>query len=259
MATPDHKARKHADLPPSSAYMWMNCHGWRATVAQHVDMYGKPPSSKAADEGTAAHEKMEAHLLVSLRDRLHPDFVTDTTPRELTEEDDEFDDLMTVVEWVEAQPGLFFLEHRVDCGAPFGFVDQEGTVDITILEPRRLTIADLKFGRVPVNVVDEFGRYNAQLMDYLVGAVHKHGPRDFYRLVILQPRAFHKDGPIREVIVPHAALEVFKFELEEAMEANFKGGECTPGPWCRPYCPALGSCRAVAARALRIFAENPLE
>lgn len=259
MTTPDHKSRKHAELPPSSAYLWMNCFGWRKTVAQHIGQFGEPKSSEAANEGTAAHEKFEAHLLHSLRDRLHPDFKTGTTPKELSEEDDEFEDLMSMVEWVEQQEGVFLLEHRVDCGAPFGFVDQEGTVDITILEEERLTIADLKFGRVPVEVKDEYGRFNPQLMSYLVGTVHRYGKRDEYRLVILQPRAWHRRGPVREVVVPHAALEVFMFDLEEAMEANFKGGECTPGPWCRPYCPALGSCRAVAARALRIFAENPLD
>ena len=99
---------------------------------------------------------------------------------------------------------------------------------------------------------------NHQLMNYLVGVVAQFGPRSEYRLVILQPRAYHVDGPIREHTVSHAALEVYKFDLERAVEANYQGGKCSPGDQCRKFCEALSSCRAVAQVGRDRLASTPI-
>lgn len=257
-AKANHSGRSHSDLPPSSADMWHNCYGWRATVAQHVETYGRPKSSAAAEEGTLAHEKMEAHLHATAP-TLSPTIPAPDSPQELTHEDDEYDDLLPMIEWVYDQPGELFLESRIDFGQQFGYVDLTGTTDLVLAEPSRLTIGDLKYGRHVVEIEDDLGRTNRQLMTYLSGAVARFGKAEEYRLVILQPRAWHRDGPIREKIISHSELEVFNFELEEAIAANYQGGECTPGPWCRPYCPALKTCKAVAALSLQRFRDNPVE
>jgi hypothetical protein len=246
MATVPHSSRGHSDLPPSSADKWMMCFGWLATVRQHRARFGRAPSSAAADEGTRAHEKMELHL--------QPRSVLGTEGVPLTDADDEYDDLLPCLEWVEQQPGELHLETRVDVGAQFGYVGLTGTMDIVLVEPDRITVADLKYGRGLVEV-----KGNHQLMNYLVGVVDRFGSRQEYRLVILQPRAWHPDGSIREHTVSHAELEVYKFDLENAIEANYRGGQCNPGDHCRKYCEALSSCKAVAQVGRRRLAETPIE
>lgn len=236
-----HSTRRHADLPPSSADKWLRCWGWLRTVAAHREKFGVAPSSAAADEGTRAHERMEAFL------QAHPNLAnaptSPKTPKWLEGfgDEDHDEDLLPVLEWIEAQPGKLYSETRVDFGEAHGFVGLGGTVDLVFDEPDRLTIADLKFGRGLVEV-----KRNPQLMTYLAGARDLFGSRSSYRLVILQPRAWHPDGIIREYTVSHSEFTVFVDEMLTAIEANYNGGECDPGDHCRNYCPALGSCRAVA-------------
>jgi hypothetical protein len=223
----------------------MNCGGWRVTVAQHREIYGPSPSSAAADEGTQAHERFEA-LLKGL-----PNFVGGPIEDPLSL--DEADPLFPPYQWVAAQPGELYAESRIDFGSQFDFVDLGGTVDVTLVEPDRLTIADLKFG---YGIVEAGG--NAQLMTYLSGAVQKFGPRGIYRIAVLQPRAWHLEGSIRVLSVTPDDLDAFNVRLERAIKANYRNAVCTPGDHCRNYCPALASCPAVAAAARKRFLE-PIE
>lgn len=249
MASGGHSSRTHADLPPSSADKWMRCLGWLRTVSEHREKFGTPPSSAAADEGTRAHELLEAHL------KTLPNFVGDRAGAELLDESDPFfDDLLTCVDWIEQQEGDLHLETRLDFGASFGYVGLTGSVDMTFVEPARLTIADLKFGRGVVEASN-----NAQLLTYLSAARDAFGPRPEYRIVILQPRAYHPEGPIRVHHVTSSALEVFRFDLEEAIAGNYAGGPNTPGDHCRKFCSALSSCKAVAKASLQRFAETSWE
>mgnify|MGYP003619850028 CR=1 FL=1 len=261
MAKVVHSDRAHSELPPSSADKWMRCWGWRSTVAEHVELYGVPPSSAAAEEGTRAHEKLERALLGE-------DFVPESLPgqgvvdaegwgdyvrdnrKSLDTSDSEFDHLMQCLEWVQRQvnkeEGTFVLpETRLDFGKPMGFHGLTGTVDLTIVSPSALHIGDLKYGRGIVELRDERGRINPQLGCYLVGAIEAFGDRDRYFLTILQPRAPHPEGPIRTIEVSQAELAVFRFDLENAIEGNYKGSPCSPGPHCRKFCPAQPTCKAL--------------
>lgn len=256
MSQVSHSERSHSDLPPSSSSKWMVCWGWLETVRQHRALFGTPPSSAAAEEGTRAHEKMELHLRAS---PLYRERAGENQPGVfLCEDDDEYDDLLPMIEWVEKQPGELYLETRFDFGESMGYVGLTGTGDVTLVEPDRLTIVDLKYGRGIVEVEDARGVPNRQLMVYLSGAVNAFGPRDSYRLAILQPRAWHKKGPIRTRDVSPAELSVFQFDLENAIEGNYKGAPCTTGPHCREWCAAQSSCRALARQALQRFREDPL-
>ena len=261
-----HADRAHSELPPSSSDKWLNCWNWKSTNAQHVERYGTSPSSAAAEEGTAAHEKFEAHLTSkSFRpaSQMAPAKKVQTggvKPLVLDVDDADYDDLIPCIEWVQDQPGVLYPETHLDYGAFFGYEGLTGTGDVTLVEDHRLTIADLKFGRMLVEVADADGRPNPQLMCYLLGAVHRYGRRDEYRIVILQPRAWHKDGPIREFTVTAAALEIFIFDVEEAIKANYSGKHsCTTGPWCRKFCDALPSCRAVVEAGRQLLRDNPPE
>lgn len=229
---------QHSELPPSSSDKWMKCHAWLSTIRQLPD---RDDSSEAAEEGTLAHHYLEQGLLGNLQELAKAP-------------EDMFDHLMPLIEWVESQAGFLYPEMELDYGDYFGFVGLTGTSDVILDHAEHLTVADLKYGRQMVEVTD-----NTQLMIYLVGAVHKFGVRERYRLVILQPRAKHADGPIREVWVTHAEFLDFAYELNEAIMGNYRGGPATVGHHCRKYCKALGSCKAVRDYSLNLLRSTPLD
>jgi hypothetical protein len=165
--------------------------------------------------------------------------------------DHEFDeDLVPIFEWTQDQPGDLYVETQLDIGSALGFVDITGTADLIFVENDRLTVGDLKYGRGVVEATR-----NKQLMTYLFGAIQRFGPRPSYRVVVLQPRAWHPDGPIRSYTVTEAEMDVFAFELERAIEENYGNGQCHPGDHCRNYCEAFGSCRAAALASRRRLLE----
>ncbi len=231
----------HSELPPSSADKWFHCHAWKRLV------HGLPnESSPAAEEGTLAHEWLANHLL---------------GVRDLAECEDKlmYDHLMMCAEWVDAQGDLQSadstlvarcIEERVDFGAPFGYVGLTGTADVILVHPKRLDVMDLKYGRQVVEVED-----NLQMLVYLVGAVHRFGRRPRYRLVVLQPRASHVDGPIREHWVTDRDLRLFEIKLDQAIEANYDPRvKPTVGDHCRKWCLALSRCPAAAKHSLSLLA-----
>lgn len=230
--------KSHSELPPSSADKWFYCHGWRRTTAEIVDI-----PSEYAQEGTLAHEWYAGELtgamnLVDLDDKIMSDH------------------LFMCTEWIREQAGELLVEEQVDYGATFGFVNLTGTVDNILVHPKHLTIADLKYGK---NVIVEVEN-NLQLMCYLIGAIHKFGQRQTYRLVILQPRAYHPKGPIREWFVSNAEVMEFRLKLEEAIEGNFNPkSKPVVGEYCRHWCKALGRCPAAAEKSLELFRLLPDE
>jgi hypothetical protein len=252
--TEEHPA--HSELPPSSADKWFHCHAWRRLTHGVEDT-----SSAAAEEGTIAHEWLAGHLMAE---------------KDLVDCDDPemSDHLFMCVEWVNAQAGDLYVETRVDYGEAFGFADLTGTSDLIFVADDHLTIADLKNGRVFVEVGEAqvfasnedddspapVKATNLQMLCYLVGAVQKFGPRPKYRLAILQPRSWHRDGPIRDAWLTHEELEAFKVKLGAAIKASYNPkAEACAGPWCRHYCKALSRCRTAAKLSLDLFRDNPVE
>jgi hypothetical protein len=226
------ETRAHSELPPSSADKWFHCHAWRRLASHLPDT-----SSEAAEEGTFAHSCMERHL------RGEEDLESSCETEEM------FKHLTECVDWVKRQPGELFVESRVDFGGVFDYVDLGGTADVILVADDHLTIGDLKYGR---NVVEVPG--NLQLLCYLVGAVALHGPRPKYRLAILQPRARHPDGPIREWWIADEDLQAFQVKLEKAIDANYNPkSQPTVGEYCRKFCKALGTCPAAARHSLDLF------
>lgn len=228
---------EHSELPPSSADKWFHCHAWRRQVAGIEDT-----SSAAADEGTLAHEWLAEHLL-SKRD------IADLDNEEMA------DYLMSCIDWINEQPGERHVEQKVDFGAAFGFVDLTGTSDLIFVHEDHLTVGDLKYGRVVVEVEN-----NLQLLTYLVGAVHRFGQRPRYRLVILQPRAKHDNGPIREFTLTNDEFMEFRAKLEKAIEGNYNRlSKHTVGDHCRKWCKGLATCPAAKKHSLSLLAAFPLD
>lgn len=230
----------HSDLPPSSSDKWLNCQAWfRLTRGL------ENKSSRAAEEGTLAHSHFEAHLSgIQGLDSLDNDEMQDA--------------LLSCTEWVEDQVeevgGELHTELRVDFGEKFGYVGLSGTADVIVVSEGELLIADLKYGVTPVEVEE-----NTQLLIYLVGAIHRFGPRESYRVAILQPRGYHAKGPIRVWQVSKKRVAEFEEHLKAAIHGNYNGGQAVVGPHCRNYCLAAAVCPALAAHSLRLFRETPIE
>lgn len=171
----------HARLGPSAASRWLRCPGSVNFLADIEDEAGE-----AAAEGSILHGFCEDCLR---EDREAYDFVGESRKHdghelELTEE--LADMIQDGLDEIDRIPGKLYVEHRVDLGR--WMPGQFGTLDVGIINRRRIHIWDWKWGFLPVSPVE-----NEQLMLYALGfwdniVRHVSDVRDF-RLHIFQPRA----------------------------------------------------------------------
>lgn len=138
----------------------------------------------------------------------------------------------------------YVLEEKVDFSnyVPEGF----GSNDFMTVGDEVLKVIDLKFGQgVRVDADD-----NPQLKLYALGAVNKYSMMyDFEQieLHIVQPRLDHVS--VYRLSVTEL-LDWAKGTLSERAKLAYAGeGELAAGEHCR-FCPAKGTCRAVAKQAL---------
>jgi len=135
-----------------------------------------------------------------------------------------------------------------------------------------LHVPDYKYGFDLVEVFE-----NWQVMAYAIGLLDTLGLNDeetTVKMTIVQPRAFHRAGPIREWIVNGADLRAFAtIAHNAAMSALRKPGElmwnksleAVAGPHCMTHhCPARHVCPTLQLAAGHISewtrkAESPLE
>ena len=115
-----------------------------------------------------------------------------------------------------------------------------GTLDADVHSPfRRLTVIDFKYGK---GVVEAQG--NVQLGIYALDPINYY-MYDEVELAIVQPRAWHKEGPVRSYLTTPERLEKWAREVvapaaKETRKPNaplFAGDHCK---WClgKPGCPA---------------------
>ena len=87
---------------------------------------------------------------------------------------------------------------------------------------------------------------NKQLMYYALGAAEL-GDYDSIEVVIVQPRAVHRDGPIRRWTLSKSELMDFGQELKVKInDTRDVKAPLNAGPWCKKsFCPAMASCPAI--------------
>lgn len=232
----------HAKLSPSGASIWAHCAGSVEAQANEPD-----DSGEKAAEGTAAHDIAATCLTIGCEPS---DFIGQT--RTVKNKDkrtgkvvEEFvipiteemaDNLQPCVDQVRDMGGAQFYERKVSTERWLG-PDQFGTMDVGVILPGHLIVADLKYGFIPVSPVE-----NAQLQIYGLGfwdsIVRK---RDDYErpkkvtLIIMQPRALSGGG---EWTIPFDDLLDFGDWVEKQAAAALEpGAPRTPGlsqcQWCR--------------------------
>lgn len=189
-----------------------------------------PPadSSEHAEEGILAHALAERCLREGV----------DTY--EISDDPEMIRHVQVYVDFVREAAGDLepLIEHRIECpdlGSDFG-----GTADCVIVGDGWVRIIDLKYGAgLPVQVEG-----NAQLRYYAFGVLRSLGITDGEVIVtIVQPRAEHTAGPIREEVLDVAeVLRWGEHELVPAMQAvDAEDLVYRAGEHCR-FCPARLIC-----------------
>lgn len=218
----------HATFSPSSSDKWLNCEGFYHATKD----LSSTPSGKSAQRGTAAHELMEQCMLQG------------KNPEELSNDVELIDWVGYVLDFVNAYKTSHpKTEIFSETYLPWLHVSG-GTLDVLGVDPKEILIADLKTGQWPVEVYQ-----NTQLLNYAVAARKHLGKKSCYRLVIIQPNGFHKDGPIREWVITDLDLNRFQEQATSAIVKNLIGGERVAGEHCK-WCKAEALCEARANFAL---------
>lgn len=232
--------KQHAMLSPSSAHQWVECYGSVIARASEPD-----PETDASREGTAVHWLAEQ----ALHHREDLDVVASTAVRAPNGVilDKEMEGRASVyVDDVNATvgDGRLFVEHKVQASLINNAV--WGTLDAAVARYDKKTIIlwDYKDGFGAVSPQD-----NPQLSIYAVGLMQEMGWRDTDGVTlvfrIVQPRAYSREGPIKEYVCDATALRGMINKLEKAASAVLAGDtKLKAGPHCR-YCPVSHKCPAL--------------
>lgn len=252
----------HSTFSASSSSRLLACPGSYA-AALAADTGRK--STIFSAEGTLAHAISEANLIAGTE----PDAMVG---RRMQADGFEFEVDQDMADAVNVYVGflrglralgyLVALENRVSPqwqwplrGLEHLQVDLFGTADCIAFDPQtgQLVVADLKFGKgVAVEV-----EANPQLLYYAAGALNpaildqlcaQHGMSSArpvgVDLVIVQPRAFHPEGPVRSTSYTVAEVEDWNaFVLHPGVKRALEDGGTTfaAGKHCR-FCPVSQTC-----------------
>jgi hypothetical protein len=201
-------------------------------------------TSRFAQEGTEAHAHAESILagnpigLVASDDMMDAVNVYTKYCKQLMSEADEF-----VIEKKITLNNLYW-----DSKPP---EELFGTVDFGAAIGTTLHVVDYKHGKgIPVDAED-----NPQIVYYALGlffAMSKGDEKRFtdVELTIIQPRAPHKDGPVRTWYISVEELmawgKALKGKIDKIAE---KDTLLVAGSWCR-FCPSMGDCPEAHRKAV---------
>ena len=216
-------------------------------------------SSAKADEGTDAHACLE--FIINNRLKLKKE---STRKKVLSAAKRRWDkdmimyalDALTYLQNQMGPGSELIAEQKLDT-SKFTTDDQSSTLDATIInwKARELIIADYKYGTHPVDV-----KMNDQLIYYALGMLiklraWKHIDR--IRLVIIQPRAHHKDGPNREYFL--SVDQAVKWGRRFKKTVRIALGKNPPynygSEWCY-FCLAKPKCKEYAKQQVMREFEN---
>ena len=201
-----------------------------------------PGESEAALEGTAAHWAA-AQILEHGREHIGAVHQGVTLDEEMYRHVRVYTE---AVRAVNAEWRLF--EERL--AMPSIHAQAFGTADAVLLNnmQKHITVFDFKYGYRPV---EEFE--NWQGICYAAGVLDRFALSEEWTVefVVAQPRAYHRNGPIRSWNTTASAIRVHTQRLAEqarvALESNSPPARV--GAWCK-YCEARHFCSAAQTAAL---------
>lgn len=261
----------HAILSASSSHRWMACPGSVGLKLRlEAQGYTLDRDSEHSRLGTAAHE-LAARCLRRKQDAAEyiGQWMNAETPHPIQVDEEMAQAVQVYLDHVRSliedpKRVLVFIEQLFDLAS---FREgMFGTADCVIYDipTRTLYVIDYKHG---AGVVVEVER-NSQLMYYGLGSLLKLQASGLevpmpanVRLTIVQPRAFHPRGPVREDSVGVGELVMWGEDLVLAADETDKpDAPLVPGEHCR-FCPCLSRCPKLYENALEsaqlVFADVP--
>lgn len=223
--------KAHSQIGASSLYRWSKCPG-SVRVSKNIPS----STSKYAEEGTIAHDVASRILLKQIPPGAAiPEFENYPDMREA---------VRTYVERVtdlihtdKHEKDVVLIEHRFHLKSIHP--DAFGTGDAVIYKHLHKTLYVLDYKHGKGHVVEVRG--NPQLKYYGLGALLSLPDLrpQWVQCEIIQPRAYHEDGPIRADKFPSFDLLDFALELKKYILATEDpNAPIVPGDHCH-FCPAV--------------------
>ncbi|MCK5132088.1 MAG: DUF2800 domain-containing protein [Candidatus Sabulitectum sp.] len=235
----------HAKLSPSGGDRWAFC----TAAPGEEEKYPEQETSSFAQEGTDAHDLLERSVK------------SKTRPSELEPDHPACKDVDLMFDMV--QPYLDSPRYIVLCEVKVKLCeDVYGTADLVVIDLEKLMIAvwDYKHGRgvlveVPNIQTEIYLAAAIKTLDYLFPAPMKEAIAG-----IVQPRAPHPDGPVRQV--GYTIEEITgKGEAIICIAAQITAGDVKfcPGEKACKWCLASGNCDAQAEAAIKASGFSPIK
>lgn len=219
----------HAPIAPSALHRTTPCPGW----IKNASLLPELPPTEESMEGDAGHwVALQMALGLSAT-------VGQPAPNGVEISDEMIDGGHLYIEAVQGKPGIgestvpVTRIHESKCyGSPDWWQWNPAT--------KTLRVVDYKFGRLYVEVWE-----NHQLVAYAIGLMEFLGLDEndtILELVLVQPRCYHRDGPIREWRTVPIKLRPFVNEMNQsAHESEEANPRTKSGPHCL-HCPARVGC-----------------
>jgi uncharacterized protein DUF2800 len=233
MATEQRPA--HSPLGASGAERWMNCAG-SVALLKHLQL-PETDEPEYRTLGTSAHDlaKVCFEQNTDAWERIGETFGHHQANEEMSNAVQMFLDECRQI--VAAHPGgTMFVECPID--APEFHAQFYGTLDWGYVLGDKLWVRDYKHGEgIAVDA-----EWNPQLMYYCFGLLRRFPSVTSVDMGIVQPRAFHGDGPIRGWACPADTIRAWANDtLRPAMDRTSLDADLDAGRWCR-FCPAKLVC-----------------
>ena len=234
-------------LKPSITNLWGDPNGcpgyWRI-----VETLPKPEMTDEQREGIAAHEILEYMLKGSHQ---WSDFEGGTAKSNVPFTAAQYDAALVAAEVIKSVPGNLTVEVPLKCiGEASGFCDAV----VVSNDWETLSIFEFKNGR---RAVEEF--MNWQMLNYLYGVLNTPGVKrnadkiKKFDLYIIQPNAYHNDGPVRKWSLSPVRLKpTLEGLIERSEEALKDDAPLRAGDHCLD-CPGLSKCEAALNRGLDLL------
>jgi hypothetical protein len=231
MSAPD----THAPFAPSGLARVVACPGSYNLIraARAAGLSLNEDDTDASREGTAAHEV--AQRLVQYGECIP---VGSLTSNGVAVTEEMVEGAQMYAEAVAPYLDGARIEEHVEC--MYVHRDCHGTPDFAYGPTLgTLFISDYKFGHRYVSP-----EMNWQLIAYAIGSMPSYLPTVKVILQIVQPRSYHRDGPVREWVIDGHRLRDYAQVLMAACDAAEQpDAQCTTSPQCYE-CPARHVCEA---------------
>ena len=248
----------HSRVSASQCERWWNCPG----SVRLVSTCPPQPDNEYAKEGRVAHKVAE----ICLTKFENPYSLTGKVMEGVTVTDEMAEAVQMYLDVIDADLEKYRLtladlqvEHKFHLTQihPDAYGTNDANLQIFL---KKCIVYDFKYGSgIAVDAED-----NKQGLYYALGA-SLEGDYDDYEIVIVQPRAVHKSGPVRRWCVNRATLEAFGEDLRVHIEQTEKeGAPLLCGEWCqKTFCPAIVCCPSVKhdmeQAAMVVFDAEPVD